>query len=486
MLISLGSLATVLVLLSACTVGYFNWRLGQIDRIDLDLAKAAAGGPQNYLIVGSDTRAGITKDASNAGAFLNDSQYATNADGAGQRSDTIMILRVDPSKTSAQLLSLPRDLYVPIAGTDHSDKINAAFGRGQKTLIQTIEDQFNIPINHYAQVDFVGFQRLVDAIGGVTMYFDKPMWDSHTGLNIATVGCHTLNGTEALAFARSRYLWYNTLGRDSVDTTDLRYLSTRQMINNGWQQDGTSDLGRISRQQMLIRTAIPLAERRAFRNPATLNAIAGSVVDSVTLDSGLSTGDLLGLAKRFKSFSPDSLVTYAFPTSPETFPSGEQVLLPDNAKAEKILSKFRDHADTPENQVTVTVLNGSGVSHQAANVAGALERLGFSVGEMADASTIGLDEVAHTQVRFAPGELESGKLVASRLTSDVELIADPTLSTGTVEVVTGADFTTVSSTPRKVKTSELPTTSSTTTTRSSTTTSSTVVGVTPEPRDQSC
>ncbi len=82
-LIGLGSLATVLVLLSACTMGYFNWKLGQITRVDLNLAKAASGGPQNYLIVGSDSRAGISKDSANAGAFLNDSQYAIERERRG-------------------------------------------------------------------------------------------------------------------------------------------------------------------------------------------------------------------------------------------------------------------------------------------------------------------------------------------------------------------------------------------------------------------
>ncbi len=490
-LIALGSLATVLVLLSACTMGYFNWKLGQITRVDLNLTKAASGGPQNYLIVGSDSRAGISKDSPNAGAFLNDTQYATNAGGAGQRSDSIMILRVDPSKTSAQVLSLPRDLYVPISGTDHSDRINAAFGLGQKTLIQTIEDQFGIVVNHYAEVDFVGFQRLVDAIGGVTMYFDKPMWDGNTGFYIPSVGCHTLNGTQALNFARARHLWYLADGQTSTtaDPTSLHYATINQQLSSmGWSYDGTSDLGRISRQQLLIRTAIPIAEHKAFRNPATLNAIANSVVDSVTLDKGLTTSDLIGLAKRFRSFSPDSLVSYAYPTTPETLPSGEQILRPDEAAAEKVLAKFRDQSGTPESQVSVKVLNGSGVSHQAANVGGALQRVGFGIDSMADASAIGLDQVERTQVRYAKGDLAAAKLVASHLTAPVTLMVDPNVTAGTVEVVTGTSFTTVSTTPRSLQADELPQTAATTTapTKASTTTSSTVVGVTPKQVDKHC
>lgn len=486
LLLSLGALASVGVLLTACTIGYFNWRLGQIRRIDLDLVTAAAGQPQNYLIVGSDSRAGITKTDPNSGAFLDDPQYAGKNSSEGQRSDTIMILRVDPSKSTAKLLSLPRDLYVPIAGTDRKDKINAAFGLGQKTLIQTVQDQFGIVINHYAEVDFVGFQRLIDAIGGVRLYFDRQMWDSHTGLDVSTTGCHTLNGTQALAFARSRYLWYNTLGETSVDTSSLRYLSGSQMAANGWQQDGTSDLGRISRQQLLIRTAIPRAEHKAFRNPATLNAIMRNIVDSVTLDAGLSTSDLIGLAERFKGFDEKTLVTYAFPTTPETLPSGMQVLNPDPAKAEPILSRFRDGVGSPESEVTVRVLNASGISQQAANVAGALDRVGFTIDGTGDAASEGIDELATTQVRYDPSDADAAELVASHLSAPVQLVPSAGLTKGTVEVVTGKNFTTVSTTTRKLTAAELPKVASTTTTgKPSSSTSSSVVGVVPK-QNQTC
>lgn len=470
---ALGCLFTVGVLLSACTLGYVNWRLGQITRLDLQLAKAAAGGPQNYLVVGSDTRAGITSTDPNSGAFLDSSQYSSDPNGGGARSDTIMIVRIDPSKKSAQLLSLPRDLYVPIAGTNHSDKINAAFGVSAKTLIQTVQDQFDIVINHYAEVDFVGFQKLIDAIGGVPMYFDKPVWDGHTGLNVPAVGCHTLNGTEALSFARSRYLWYNTGGAKSVDTSSLRYLSDRQMAANDWKFDGMSDLARISRQQLLIRTAIPLAEHKAFVNPATLNAVIGSVVSSVSLDKGLSTSDLLGLAERFKSFNAESLVTYAFPTKPSVI-NGADVLLPQKAKAEKILVKFRSGTPTPQSLVSVDVLNGSGVNERAANVSGALQRVGFQIADTGNSSTIGIESLDHTEVRFAHGDDAAAETLASHLTVPPKLVPDSTMVPGTIDLVVGADFGKVTSASR-VK----PARHATTTTPTSTTTT-TIVGFVPK------
>lgn len=492
-LIALGATLSALTLLAACTVGYFNWRLGQINRIDLGLASASAGGPENYLVVGSDSRAGITDRDPNSGAFLNDPSYQENPNGSGRRSDTIMILRIDPSTRAAQLLSFPRDLYVPIAGTDRSDKINAAFGIGVGTLVDTIQQNFGIPINHYVEVDFVGFQKLVDAMGGVRLYFDKPMWDSHTGLNIATTGCHTLNGSQALAFARSRYLWYNTLGRQSVDTSSLRYLDDSQMLANGWHSDGTSDLGRISRQQLLIRTAIPQAEHAAFRNPATLDSIMRSLVANVTVDSAMSTGRILALANRFRHFDPNTLTSYSFPATPAYSPTAGSILRPVDGLAEPILAHFRDQpAAALETQVSVRVLNASGVDHQAGNVAGALQRVGFVIDSTGDGSVEGIDTLDVTQVRYAPGNEFGARLVAMHLSAPVELVPIAGSTSSVVEVVTGKNFTTVSADRRALRPSELPTSTTSpdkaegdTSHATSSTTSTTVIGVVPD-QSHSC
>lgn len=499
-LIALGALLSVLVLLAAGTLGYFNWRLGQISRIDLGLPSAAPGGPQNYLIVGSDSREGIDAKDPTAGAFLDDPQYQADPNGAGRRSDTIMVLRIDPSTRTAHLLSFPRDLYVPIAGKDTSKKINAAFGIGVPTLVATIQDNFGIPINHYVEVDFVGFQKLVDAMGGVELYFDKPMWDDHTGLNIATVGCHSLDGNQALAFARSRYLWYDTLGRDAVDTSSLRYMvdSPSQMEANGWARDGTSDLGRISRQQLLIRSAIPQAEHAAFRNPATLNAMMGSVVANVTVDSELTTGRLIALANRFRHFDPNDLLSFSFPATPGHSDTEGDILEPDRTAAAPILAIFRGEPEgPPEQQVSVRVLNASGVDHQAANVAGALERVGFGIDGTGDASVEGIDDLTTTQVRYAPGNEFAARLVAKHLSSPVELVPLEGSTSSVVEVVTGTNFTTVSTERRDLARSELPVTTTAPqgtapqstapgSGASTTSPSTTVIGVVPDQTDRSC
>lgn len=482
-LIVLGSLGTVMLLLAATAVGYGNWRFGQIERLDLDL-QSAAGGPQNYLIVGSDTRAGIRASDPDSGAFLNDKQYANNAEGAGQRSDSIMILRVDPKEESARLLSLPRDLYVPIAGTTRSDRINAAFADGPKVLIQTIQDNFEIVINHYVEVDFVGFQKLINSIGGITLYFDQPVWDGNTGLNVDRRGCVTLDGSQALAFARSRHLWYHTGDAETVDTSSLKYLTESQMRANGWTYDGTSDMGRISRQQMLIRTAIPVAKSKAFRNPATLNAVVESLVQNVSFDRNLGASDLIGLSRRFESFDANELKTYTVP-SDRKFVGGADVQIPDMAEAESILALFRDGAAIPEAQVVLEVLNASGIDAQAANAAGALQRVGFTIKSTANAQTIGIDHLDATQVRYAPGSEDQAKLVAAHLTGDVEFVPTAELSAGHIVLVTGANFAKVTTQVRKIDGPKKPAKKGSGSSSATTSTSTTVVGHVPE-SDRSC
>ena len=159
-----------------------------------------------------------------------------------------MILRFDPKSGNAAILSIPRDLWVPIAGTTESNRINSAYTKGNDVLINTVEQNFGIPINHFIDVDFYGFKDLVDALGGVTVYFDLPTRDKNTGLRVTQPGCVTLNGIDALAYVRSRHF--------------------SQEINGKWKEDQSSDFGRISRQQDFIRRAATKAFASANEQPA--------------------------------------------------------------------------------------------------------------------------------------------------------------------------------------------------------------------------
>ena len=208
-----AALAALLVLglvMAAGGWGYTAFRFGQISSVHVPgLGKAPSDGSINLLVVGSDTRQGLRD-----GGF---------GEAAGQRSDVIILVHLVPAARHAAVLSIPRDLYVPVAGTGGSAKINSAFNRGPGQLVQTIQQAFGISIHHYLLVNFDGFREVVDALGGVAMYFPRPVRDSNngrneSGLNVPKPGCHRLGGDQALALARSRYFQYqDTAGRWHAD-----------------------------------------------------------------------------------------------------------------------------------------------------------------------------------------------------------------------------------------------------------------------------
>ena len=122
-------------------------------------------GAMNILLIGSDSRG--------------DPTTVGQATTSNQRSDTMMLLHIDPKSSQALLLSVPRDLWVKIPGTNGKQKINAAIEiGGPKLLIQTIEQTLNVPINHYVEINFQGFKDLVSAVGGVPIYFNVPVRDA--------------------------------------------------------------------------------------------------------------------------------------------------------------------------------------------------------------------------------------------------------------------------------------------------------------------
>ena len=182
LIVVVGCVVVMACLGAASVAGYIGLRFGQIDRIeDIDLHARESGEPANYLVVGTDSREGIDASDPDAGVLLG----ASGCD----CTDTIMVVRVDPEEQEAYLLSFPRDLYLPISGTGESARINSAHAHGVQTLIDTIQDSFEIPIHHYVEIDFVGFEQLVNAVGGIPLWFDAPVRDRHTGLSVPTAEC---------------------------------------------------------------------------------------------------------------------------------------------------------------------------------------------------------------------------------------------------------------------------------------------------------
>ena len=307
---------TVVLLVGNLVVGsayvYLQRRLDQIERVQVPgLVPDEPGQVMNVLLVGSDSREGLGGEVAD---------QAGKDEVSGQRSDTIILLHVDPREKKAGMLSIPRDLYVPIAGTDESDRVNAAFARGgAEQLLATVQEGLGIHINHFAEVDFVGFREIVDALGGVSVFVPNPARDTLSGLDLPRAGCAELNGEQALAWVRSRSYEYLTGGR--------------------WIEDPRGDLGRIARQQEFLRRVMKKAARTGIRNPLRLNRLIGIGVRNLTVDASMSTSDIGSLARRFRTVDPDTVDTLVLPTEPRTI-EGNQVLVLKQPEAKAAVDRL--------------------------------------------------------------------------------------------------------------------------------------------------
>jgi LCP family protein required for cell wall assembly len=189
--------AVVLVVLLVLLVGLavlMDRRLNRIDALPDYPGRPAATPGTDWLVVGSDSRAGLTPEQRK--------QLATgNAE--GQRTDTMMLLHIPRGGGGPTLVSLPRDSFVPIPG-HNSNKLNAAYAfGGPKLLVRTVEQVTGIRIDHYMEIGFANFATAVDAVGGVRICVDHAMRDPKAGLNIKA-GCQVLNSREALGYVRTR------------------------------------------------------------------------------------------------------------------------------------------------------------------------------------------------------------------------------------------------------------------------------------------
>lgn len=271
-----------LVVAFGAAIIYGAVQLGKIPRITCASCEEIADGDAiNVLVVGSDSRAAVAAEPD---------AFGTPQTVSGQRSDTIMVLRVEEDRDRAALLSIPRDLWVPIA-SGGVNRINTAFERGPDNLVRTVSAALGLPIHHYVELDFAGFREIVDAVSGVAVYFPTPARDVVSGLRIDRAGCVALDGDAALAYVRSRNYETLTGGR--------------------WQAGGAGDLDRIARQQDFIRRV--LGKARSVRNPVTIHRLVTTATRSLRFDDRLSVTEIEGLVLQFRSLLPSDLATTTVP-----------------------------------------------------------------------------------------------------------------------------------------------------------------------------
>jgi LCP family protein required for cell wall assembly len=226
-----------------------------------------------YLLVGSDSREDLTAEER--------SELGTGT-ASGQRTDTIMLVHV-PTSGRPALISVPRDSVVDIPGHGEN-RVNAAFAfGGAPLLVETLEANTGVAIDDYVEIGFGGFAAIVDALGGVEMCLDSAIQDEKAHLDLPA-GCQTLDGTDALGYARARSF------------------------------DPRSDLGRVERQRQLMSAISDEAVTPStLLNPVSLTRFGLASGDALVIDEDTGPLDLLGFARAMRTISSGSGDTLTVP-----------------------------------------------------------------------------------------------------------------------------------------------------------------------------
>lgn len=280
---------------------------------------------KNFLITGRDNNECVDSNSKYGKTVEGRSGYAG-------LTDTIMIIRVDPSENKAAVLSFPRDLYVKIAKSDSKNRINTAFRPNEpQRLVDTIMTNFGVGVDHYIAVDFCAFKTIVNAVGGVRIPFAFAARDKNTVFEVKQPGCAELDGDAALAYVRSRH---------------YAYFDPKK---NKWVGDPSGDWGRIARQQDFLRRVLRAALDKGVTNPAVANQLLGAALDNVVTDDNLSPLNMLQLARAMRNVSEKDVRTYTVNGAMKQI-GGQSVIEPtiNNDTMKAILAIFRGETTIDE------------------------------------------------------------------------------------------------------------------------------------------
>lgn len=257
----------------------------------------------NFLILGSDSRSGLTKKQQ--------AEFGNSQSVQGRRADTIIVVTIDPIRNRTIVLSLPRDLLVNIPGHGQN-KINSAFGykNGADLMVATVEKLTGLQINHYVEVNFAGFEGLVSALGGVHICIDQPMEDRLAGLHLPHAGCYDLKGAQALAFVRARHV----------------------------EGDAIPDFSRIARQQQFMRVVIQ--KLLSVSAITRLGSLIKAVKHNLVVDDRLNLYDLQGLTRRLSGLGQRGVLFRVLPAEPVTVGGVDFVQMLPQAKG--LLESIRE------------------------------------------------------------------------------------------------------------------------------------------------
>ncbi|MDQ6782020.1 MAG: LCP family protein [Actinomycetota bacterium] len=440
-----ANIFVALSLVSSGTVyAYVQSKLGSIKtQIAVHLtapyphAADSSGGlsPENILLIGNQTRAGL-------GTTI----YGSPKELAGSLSDVIMVLHLDPVKQSASILSIPRDLFVPQppgSPVGPFQKIDAALNDGAKgpdNLIQAITDDLGIPINHFIELNFNGFQGTVNALGGINMNFPQPVYDSFSNLDVKAPGCQHLNGTQALALVRARHLQYDPPGVSPND-------------HSAWPYDPESDLSRIVRDHAFLRALVSTALSQGVTNPLKANGFIDSIIGQITVDPGLRD-QLVTLATHYRHINPNTAPQTTLPINQVGDSSGYSyagaavgdVEFANQPLDNQVIAAWSaDALPAPVTPTAVQVTNVTNSENLGDDIAAALRSAGLPVTTVTQGNVAA--STSPTWVDYSDGQVALGLSVLNQLHGSAMLRHVPALAAGTVEVEVGSAVSVTTSAP---------------------------------------
>ncbi|HEY6749618.1 MAG TPA: LCP family protein, partial [Mycobacteriales bacterium] len=422
---------SVLVLV-ASGVMWFLYRdfSTKVDRVNAIGATSddVDGKDQNILLVGSDDRTNATPAEL---AELSTTDAVTNS------TDTMILVHIPADGRKATAVSFPRDSWVPIPGCGEH-KLNSAFinggtdcnttkldpDRGRQKLVQTISELSGVKIDHYVEVDLLGFYRITKAVGGVQVCLNQAQKDPFSGIDLPK-GTSTIEGKQAVSFIRQRH----GLPR--------------------------GDLDRIVRQQYFMSAVFrKVTSLGTLTNPIKLKRLLDAIGSSLRMDDSL---DPLQLAGQLRGLAAGNVTFTTIPTQGLGTRSGQSVVLVDDAAIKnffttvvnppkpKAAAKPAARSDT-----TVAVFNGSGRSGLAATASAALAKAGFKASNAGNADR---QDYSRTEIRYgADGEAQARAVLAAIPTA--KLVQRSGIDG--VQLVLGSDFTTLGASSAKPAASASP------------------------------
>ncbi|MFN2609560.1 MAG: LCP family protein [Actinomycetota bacterium] len=388
-------------------------------KLDLKVGQEIPNEPINVLILGSDSREGLSAEE------LKKYDPEGTDRKTGRRSDTIMLLHLDPKQAKAVIVSFPRDLRVT-KPDGKVGKINSIYQQGPQAMIDEVARYSGLPIQHYVEVNFEGFKNVVNALGGVSVYFDRPIKEPDSGLNVPS-GCVRISGDQALSFVRVR----------KID----------------------SDFGRIARQQLFIKLMMKkVMSAGTILNPVKLIKLADLFSKNVKTDNDLSIGFVKQLATKLGGFNSENVDMRQLPATPKNI-NGVSFVVANEEQGRAIFQALRERKPLPDYgrtgvspltpaDVEVSVLNGTSMVEAAKKEAQHLKVLGFARDPATEEIATG-NASAHqrTTVYFKPGNDEKARLVAAIYGAQVAPMPASINVASDVALVLGADYVAGKATP---------------------------------------